>query len=141
MQPGRFRKAPGLGPRILFFSGGSALNGVSRMLKGCTHNSVHLVTTFDSGGSSAILRKAFNMPSPGDLRSRLIALADENITGHPEVCRLLTCRLPTNLENRRLLARLETDRLLMSELGTLQTSEHLKNFTTLERLAARLTTG
>lgn len=108
MQPRHFRKAPGLGPRILFFSGGSALNGVSRMLKGCTHNSVHLVTTFDSGGSSAALRKAFNMPSPGDLRSRLIALADENITGHPEVCRLFTCRLPTNLQNRRLLARLDS---------------------------------
>ncbi len=67
---GRYRKAPELGPRILFFSGGSALNGLCKALKHYTHNSTHLVTPFDSGGSSAELRNAFNMPSIGDLRSR-----------------------------------------------------------------------
>ena len=29
----RYRKAPELGPRILFFSGGTALNKASRVLK------------------------------------------------------------------------------------------------------------
>ena len=90
----RYLKAPELGPRILFFSGGTALTKTSRVLKRYTHNSIHLVTPFDSGGSSAKLRQAFSMPSIGDLRSRLVALADENITGLPEVYQLFTYRFP-----------------------------------------------
>ncbi len=89
----RYRKAPELGPEILFFSGGSALNDVSRVLKNYTHNSTHLITPFDSGGSSAKLRRAFDMPAIGDFRSRMIALADESVTGHPEVYQLFTYRL------------------------------------------------
>lgn len=92
----RYHKAPELGPRILFFSGGSALDKLSGKLKNFTHNSVHLVTPFDSGGSSAKLRRAFDMPAIGDLRSRMVALADETITGHPEVYRLFTHRLPVD---------------------------------------------
>ncbi|MES9901351.1 MAG: GAK system CofD-like protein [Sedimenticola sp.] len=104
---GRYRKAPELGPRILFFSGGSALNGLCKALKHYTHNSTHLVTPFDSGGSSAELRNAFNMPSIGDLRSRLIALADESVLGHPGVYRLFTYRFPKDKENKQLRKRLE----------------------------------
>lgn len=103
----RYLKAPELGPRILFFSGGTALTGTSRVIKRYTHNSVHMVTPFDSGGSSAKLRQAFCMPSIGDLRSRLIALADENITGHPEVYRLFTYRFPDNQPAGKLLERLD----------------------------------
>jgi len=90
----RYRKLPELGPRILFFSGGSAINGVCQVLKEYTHNSIHLVTPFDSGGSSATLRKAFQMPAMGDVRSRLMALADETVLGHPEVYQLFNYRLP-----------------------------------------------
>jgi CofD-related protein of GAK system len=104
----RYRKAPELGPRVLFFSGGTALNDVSRLLKEYTHNSTHLVTPFDSGGSSAKLRRAFAMPSIGDLRSRLMALADENITGHPEVYRLFTHRFPKDAPGSELLVQLES---------------------------------
>jgi CofD-related protein of GAK system len=103
----RYLKSPELGPRILFFSGGTALTGISRRLKRYTHNSIHLVTPFDSGGSSAKLRKAFDMPSIGDLRSRLTALADENITGNPEVYKLFVYRFPSTGSNRDLLTRLE----------------------------------
>ncbi len=92
----RYQRMPELGPQVLFFSGGSALTAISRELKAFTHNSIHLVTPFDSGGSSAKLRDAFDMPSIGDLRSRLMALADETIHGHPEVFRLFTYRLPAN---------------------------------------------
>jgi CofD-related protein of GAK system len=88
----RFLSNPKLGPRLLFFSGGSALNGVAQHLKRYTHNSIHLVTPFDSGGSSQGLRLAFNMPAIGDLRSRLMALADETVLGHPDVFRLFTHR-------------------------------------------------
>jgi CofD-related protein of GAK system len=103
----RYRNAPGSGPRVLFFSGGSALTGISRILKQYTHNSIHLVTPFDSGGSSAKLRHAFSMPSIGDLRSRLVALADENASGHPEVYRLFSYRFPGTGAAGELLARLE----------------------------------
>jgi len=95
----RYRKAPELGPEMLFFSGGSALNDVSRVLKNYTYNSTHLITPFDSGGSSAKLRQAFNMPAIGDLRSRMIALADESVTGHPEVYQLFTYRLANTERN------------------------------------------
>lgn len=106
LRAGRYRKAPELGPHILFFSGGSALNQLSQTLKSYTHNSVHMVTPFDSGGSSAVLRKAFQMPSIGDLRSRLMALADETITGHPEVYQLFTHRLNKGTKNAELLIQL-----------------------------------
>ena len=103
----RYRKLPELGPNLLFFSGGTALTGISRTLKEYTHNSIHLVTPFDSGGSSAILRQAFDMPAIGDLRSRLMALADESVTGHPEIYRLFTFRFPKDQPNKVLKARLE----------------------------------
>jgi CofD-related protein of GAK system len=89
-----FHKNPELGPAVLFFSGGSALSDISRALKRYSHNSIHLVTPFDSGGSSASLRQAFSMPSVGDLRSRLMSLADESSDEHLHVYRLLTYRLP-----------------------------------------------
>ncbi|WP_102867280.1 GAK system CofD-like protein [Pseudovibrio exalbescens] len=90
----RYKRVPELGPKLLFFSGGTALNGISRTLKAYTHNSAHLITPFDSGGSSAILRQAFDMPAIGDVRSRLMALADESLLGHPEVYQLFSHRLP-----------------------------------------------
>lgn len=104
----RYQRAPELGPRVLFFSGGSALNDLSRVLKGYTHNSIHLVTPFDSGGSSAKLRKAFKMPAVGDLRSRLMALADDTVTGHPEVYRLFTYRFESDADQEGLLLQLDT---------------------------------
>lgn len=102
----RYRKVPELGPKILFFTGGSALNGLSQHLKNFTYNSIHLVTPFDSGGSSAKLRDAFAMPAIGDLRSRMVALADETITGHPEVYRLFTYRLSMHQSQKILLQQL-----------------------------------
>lgn len=89
----RYRKTPELGPKILFFSGGTALRSFSEVLAGYTHNSIHLVTPFDSGGSSAELRKAFAMPAVGDLRARLLSLADCSVTGHPEIAALFSHRL------------------------------------------------
>lgn len=90
----RFQKAPELGPRILFFSGGTALRSLSRTLINATHNSIHIITPFDSGGSSAELRRVFNMPAVGDIRNRLMALADQTVKGHPEIYTLFSHRLP-----------------------------------------------
>ncbi len=81
-------------PQITFFSGGSALKDTSRTLKKYTRRSVHIVTPFDSGGRSATLRDAFNMPAIGDLRSRLLALADESQPGNYATYKLLNYRLP-----------------------------------------------
>ncbi|MEE2730366.1 MAG: GAK system CofD-like protein [Pseudomonadota bacterium] len=98
----RYRKNPELGPKVLFFSGGSAINSLCRTLKDYTHNSIHLVTPFDSGGSSAELRRAFAMPAIGDLRNRLMALADESVLGHPDVYQLFNFRLPGDKPQKQL---------------------------------------
>jgi CofD-related protein of GAK system len=102
----RYSRAPEIGPTILFFSGGSALRKSSRVLTEYTHNSIHLITPFDSGGSSAKLRDAFPMISVGDLRNRLMALADTRLLGHPEVYRLFDTRLPTDAPPSELQVRL-----------------------------------
>src|SRR4051794_18824549 len=103
----RSSRAPELGPRILFLSGGSALRPLSRVLKQYTHNSVHLITAFDSGGSSAQLRHAFAMPAIGDLRNRIVALADESVRGNPQIYRLFGYRLPASAARAPLATELE----------------------------------
>lgn len=90
----RYREAPEFGVRPVFFSGGTALRGMSQRLVEYTHNSVHVITPFDSGGSSATLRDAFGMPAVGDLRNRLMALADRSVLGHPETYSLFAFRFP-----------------------------------------------
>jgi CofD-related protein of GAK system len=90
----RFRRVPELGPRILFFSGGTALRDVSRRIVEYSHDTIHLITPFDSGGSSAKLREAFGMPAVGDLRNRLMALADQTVRGQPDIYRLFSFRFP-----------------------------------------------
>ncbi|MBN2722753.1 MAG: GAK system CofD-like protein [Deltaproteobacteria bacterium] len=94
----RFRRNPDLGPGVLFFSGGSALKGVSEEITEYTHNSIHIMTSFDSGGSSAEIRKAFRMLSVGDIRARLISLADRSFRGNPEIYALFSHRLSKDSE-------------------------------------------
>jgi CofD-related protein of GAK system len=107
-------RSPDLGPRILFFSGGSALRKLSRELVHYTHNSIHVMTPFDSGGSSAKLRMAFNMPAVGDLRNRLMALADRTIHGFPNIYSLFAYRFPKEgLQD-----------VLLSELGAMIDGRH-----------------
>ena len=107
MRTSRYAKIPELGPRILFFSGGSALNGAARTLKEYTHNSIHLVTPYDSGGSSAVIREFFDMPAVGDLRSRMMALADESVLSNPEIMRLFNYRFDKSSKNEDLRCRLD----------------------------------
>jgi len=101
-----YRRAPELGPRILFFSGGTALRHLSETLIEYTSNSIHLITPFDSGGSSAVLRRAFAMPAVGDIRNRIMALADRSITGNPAVFDLFAYRLPKDASQEELAVRL-----------------------------------
>ncbi|MBD5608534.1 MAG: GAK system CofD-like protein [Desulfovibrio sp.] len=82
--------------KIVFFSGGTALRRLARALATDLPNTVHLVTTFDSGGSSAILRKTFAIPAVGDIRNRLLSLADPSFAT-PEIINLCDFRIPTNI--------------------------------------------
>jgi CofD-related protein of GAK system len=104
---GRYEKSPDLGPKVLFFSGGTALRELSNKLIRYTYNSIHLVTPFDSGGSSAKLRQAFRMPAVGDIRNRLMALADQSIHGNPEIYDLFAHRLSMKKSKKALLLELE----------------------------------
>lgn len=92
---------PALGPRLVFFTGGTALRDLSRELTRHTHNSVHLVTPFDSGGSSAALRRAFAMPAVGDIRNRLLALADSALVPQ-SVLEFCARRLPAEGDRQAL---------------------------------------
>ncbi len=102
----RYRRTPELGPRILFFSGGSALRALSREIIHYTVNTLHIITPFDSGGSSAVIRKAFAMPAVGDIRNRLMSLADQSVTGNPEIFDLFALRLPKDASQKELLQEL-----------------------------------
>jgi CofD-related protein of GAK system len=94
MNPAPENFSPARNTRPLFFSGGTALKAMSRVLIRHTACSVHVVTPFDSGGSSAVLRRAFDMPAVGDLRARILSLADEDRPGVRELLALFSHRLP-----------------------------------------------
>lgn len=92
--------------RPLFFSGGTALRDASRALAKRNRHSVHLLTTFDSGGSSAVLRQTFAMPAVGDIRNRLVALADAEIV--PQAALEFFCsRLPADGDAHELRSQLK----------------------------------
>jgi CofD-related protein of GAK system len=81
-------------PQPLFFSGGTALKETARALSRRSASSVHVITPFDSGGSSAVLRRAFDMPAVGDLRERILSLADEDASGVKVLRAFFGYRLP-----------------------------------------------
>lgn len=103
----RFHRVPELGPAIFFLSGGSALKETAGELSQYTHNAVHVITPFDSGGSSASLRNAFDMPAVGDIRSRIMALADQSVMGNPAIYRLFAFRFSQQAPQAALLQELQ----------------------------------
>ena len=86
--------------RILFFSGGTALREFSKQLIHHTSNSIHLITAFDSGGSSAEIRKWFNIIAVGDIRNRLLALTDKKDKLTKDIVKLLSYRLSKDQDNQ-----------------------------------------
>lgn len=82
---------------LLFFSGGTALRELAVALARRNEPVVYVMTPFDSGGSSAVLRQAFGMPAVGDIRSRLLALSQ---CAAPCV-NLLALRLPDDEASAR----------------------------------------
>lgn len=114
--------------KLVFFSGGSALRGLSQYMAAAKFPAIHIITTFDSGGSSAELRKAFSIPAVGDLRNRLLALADPAKTA-PQVFSFCNHRLPkeTSFEKGwELLRRMPDSPLLNNEGMPRETSQIMR---------------
>lgn len=120
-----------LPPQILFFSGGSALTGLSAQLKKITPLSIHLISPFDSGGSTGKLRKAFNIPAFGDLRNRLVALLDEDVKGYREIAWLFKYRTAESTDNSKCLEEfnnlIEGNHLVFDQLPILIKDYVVKN--------------
>jgi uncharacterized cofD-like protein len=76
------------GPKIVAIGGGTGLSTLLRGLRQYSSNLTAVVAVSDDGGSSGRLRRAFNMPAPGDLVDCLAALSDNEL----EVSRLLDYR-------------------------------------------------
>ena len=71
------------GPRIVALGGGTGLSSLLRGLKEYSHNLTAIVTVADDGGSSGEIRKNLGILPPGDIRSCLTALAnDEEMLSH-----------------------------------------------------------
>jgi uncharacterized cofD-like protein len=68
--------------KIVCLGGGTGLSFLLRGLKLVASDLTAVVTLTDDGGSSGRLRRELEMPPPGDIRSCLVALAeDENFMG------------------------------------------------------------
>lgn len=66
-----------VGPRIVVIGGGTGLSVILRGIKRITDNLTAIVTVADDGGGSGILREDLGMLPPGDIRSCILAMADE----------------------------------------------------------------
>lgn len=65
------------GPRIVVIGGGTGLSTLLRGIKRHSNNITAIVTVADDGGSSGELRRSMGILPPGDIRSCLTALADD----------------------------------------------------------------
>ena len=65
------------GPRIVVLGGGTGLSTLLRGLKRFSHNLTAVVTVADDGGSSGQLRQNLGILPPGDIRSCLTALSND----------------------------------------------------------------
>jgi uncharacterized cofD-like protein len=70
----------GRGPKVVAIGGGTGLSTLLRGLKEHTSNITAIVTVADDGGSSGRLRQELGVLPPGDIRSCIVALADEEST-------------------------------------------------------------
>lgn len=66
-----------IGPRIVVIGGGTGLSVILRGIKRITDNLTAIVTVADDGGGSGMLREDLGMLPPGDIRSCILAMADE----------------------------------------------------------------
>jgi len=73
---------------IVVFSGGSATNNLVDVFAKVAHDSschlTYIIPISDNGGSSGELIRVFGGPGIGDVRSRLVRLIPEDVTGNVE---------------------------------------------------------
>jgi uncharacterized cofD-like protein len=75
--------SPRTSPRVVCLGGGHGLSALLRGLKHGVADLTAIVTLTDDGGSSGRLRRDLAMPPPGDIRSCMVALAeDESFMGN-----------------------------------------------------------
>lgn len=72
-----YKPQRGLGPYITVIGGGTGLSVLLRGMKQVTDNLTAVVTVSDDGGGSGLLREDLGMLPPGDIRSCILAMADE----------------------------------------------------------------
>eukprot|EP01103_Thecamoeba_quadrilineata_P019793 TRINITY_DN8188_c0_g1_i1.p1 TRINITY_DN8188_c0_g1~~TRINITY_DN8188_c0_g1_i1.p1 ORF type:complete len:438 (+),score=67.09 TRINITY_DN8188_c0_g1_i1:29-1342(+) len=63
---------------FLFISGGTALNSFVSKLKRHVHNITYVLPVSDDGGSTSEIVRVFGGPGIGDIRSRLVRLAENS---------------------------------------------------------------
>lgn len=80
---------------LVFLSGGSALNKFARALAHSHLYATHLIAVFDNGGSTAQLRRYCDI-AIGDIRNRIVALADHDDPTARRVGELFATRLHGN---------------------------------------------
>lgn len=104
------------GKRVACITGGTGFRFVARALADLHPNptTVHVIGTADSGRSTRQLRRFFDMPAIGDLRSRCIDIADRRRQGYREITDLLAYRLSKTAENT----------VLEKELASIFNGEH-----------------
>ncbi|RBP62645.1 putative cofD-like protein [Alkalibaculum bacchi] len=64
-------------PKIVILGGGTGVSVLLRGIKHYTENITAIVTVADDGGGSGVLREDLGMLPPGDIRSCILALADD----------------------------------------------------------------
>lgn len=79
------------GMRVVAIGGGTGLPSTLRAMKTETSNITAIVTMADDGGSSGRLRRDYGMQPPGDLRSNITALAQDEAL----MTRLFDYRFPS----------------------------------------------
>ena len=80
--------------KIVVIGGGSGIFNVLKGLKNYPVSITSIVTTFDNGGSTGILRDEFGTLPSGDIRRSLVALSPD--TGDSTIRDLFTFRFPKN---------------------------------------------
>ncbi|KAJ1556980.1 hypothetical protein HK405_001208, partial [Cladochytrium tenue] len=79
---------------IAVFSGGTAANAFVSMLQAITDNVCYILPVSDDGGSTSEIARVVGGPGIGDIRSRLVRLAETGTAEARAVHRLLSHRLP-----------------------------------------------
>jgi len=64
-------------PKVVIIGGGTGVSVLLRGIKQSTENITAIVTVADDGGGSGILREDLGMLPPGDIRSCIVALAED----------------------------------------------------------------